>query len=126
MDTLCGCAYVSIYYFFQEGTALFPFLDLLIYNWLIDNVFVAFVVLLNTDHAYTDFGAPMNDVGLTGNFLECASEAPKPSILFLDFTVELTASGNFDIPRMLYDFGLTGKLHPGSSLLEILHPSLQL
>jgi hypothetical protein len=67
----------------------------------------------------------MNDVGLTGKLHECASEAPKPSILFLDFTVELTASRDFDIPRMLYDFGLTGKLHTGSSLLESLYPSLQ-
>jgi hypothetical protein len=36
--------------------------------------------ILNTDHAYTDFGAPMNDLGQSGKLLEWASEAPKPSM----------------------------------------------
>jgi hypothetical protein len=126
MGTSCACAYATIYYSYHEETALLPFPNLLFYNRLIDD---AFVVLQNTDNAYTDFVALMNDFGPTGKRLEWAAEDPSPSVNFLDLTVKLTDSGVFETrtfqkPMNLYLYRPPTSAQPTSVLYGLIYGTL--
>ena len=90
MGTNAACMYATIYYSYHEETVIMKHPAILFYRRLIDD---AFIIMKDSQTAFAEVQAQMDDFGEAGKRLEWEATSPTNSVPFLDLQVSITDTG---------------------------------